>query len=159
MPALIPDQIEALSHLPQVVAIINELNELIPVFKKLEQSENDFLLSQYRKYKDDLREAERAKEVAVKDSYAKGVADARSETKIVTSFLRYASYLRELRGPAGHVEGEHQAVEHVLYGLYQGGDKALTVATELAEGVDNPVEEGSTYTCNCRFPSHNFLTW
>lgn len=151
MPALKPDQIEALSFLPQVIAIINELSELIPVFKKIEQSENEFIVSQYRKYKDDLREAEHAKEAAVKDSYAKGVADTRADTKIVTSFLRYASYLRELRGPSGHVDVEGQTVEHVLYGLYQGGDKALAVALKLAEGGSEPAEEGSPFTCNLPF--------
>src|SRR5947207_8141513 len=133
MPPLKPDQIEAVSFLHQVVAIISELNELLPVFKKLEQSENDFVISQHRKYKDELREAERAKEAAVKESYEKGVTDARGETKVVTSFLRYASYLRELHGPSGHAEEESQAVENVLLGVYQGGDKALSVALKLPE--------------------------
>src|SRR5438552_684728 len=118
MPPLKPDQIEALSYLPQVVAVITELNELIPLFKKVEQSENDFVISQYRKYKENLHEAERAKERAVKESYEKGIANARGETKIVTSFLRYAAYLRELRGPSCHMEGESQAVEAVLLGVY-----------------------------------------
>ena len=148
MPPLKPDQVEAVSFLPQVVAIINELNELIPSFKKLEQSENEFLISQHRKYKDGLREAERAKEVAVKESYEKGVADARGETKILTSFLKYASYLRELRGPSAHAEGESQAVETVLLGVYQGGDKALSVALKLAEASGEPVSEDTSFTCN-----------
>jgi hypothetical protein len=148
MPPLKPDQIEAVSFLPQVIAIITELNELIPSFKKLEQSENEFLISQHRKYKDGLREAERAKEVAVKESYEKGVADARGETKIVTSFLRYASYLREPRGSSTHAEGESQAVETVLVGVYQGGDKALSVALKLAEAHSERVSEDSSYTCN-----------
>jgi hypothetical protein len=144
MPPLKPDQIEALSHLPQVIAIINELNELIPVFKKIEQSENEFLLSQHRKYKDDLRESERAKDIAVKDAYAKGVADGRGETKIITSFLRYASHLR---GMPSDVAGENQAVEAVLIGVYQGGEKGSTVAQKLAEASDEAVGEDTTFTC------------
>jgi hypothetical protein len=155
MPPLKPDQVEAVSFLPQVVAIITELNELIPLFKKLEQSENDFIISQQRKYKEELREAEHAKEAAVKESYEKGVADARGETKIVTSFLRYASYLRELRGPSSHVEGESQAVENVLLGVYQGGDKALSVALKLAGASVEPVSEDSSFTCSR--PLHNEL--
>src|SRR5436305_965833 len=104
MPPLKPDQIEALSYLPQVVAIINELNELVPIFKKLEQSEQEFLVSQHRKHKDDLRDAERAKDIAIKESYEKGVVDGQGETKIVLSFLRYASHLREV-GQSGQVGG------------------------------------------------------
>jgi len=62
--------------------------------------------------------------------------------------LRYASYLRELRGPSSHAEGESQAVENVLLGVYQGGDKALSVALKLAEGPREPVSEDSSFTCN-----------
>lgn len=148
MPDLKPDQVEALSFLPQVIAIISELNELIPTFKKLEQSENDSLSAQHRKYKEDLLEAEREKEVAVKEAYAKGVAEARNETKILTSFLKYASHLR---GEPSNVEGENQAVEQVLIGVYQGGEKGAATAQKLADGSDESVGEGLTFTCNCAF--------
>ena len=144
MPPLAPDQIEALSHLPEVVAVISELNEQISAFKKIEQSENEFLLSQYRKYKDDLRESERAKDAAVSDAFAKGVAEGRGETKIVTSFLKYASYLR---GTPSIVEGENQAAEHVLIGVYQGGDKGAVVAQKLAEGAAEIVGDETSFTC------------
>ena len=132
MPALKPDQVDALSHLPQVVAIINELNELIPVFKRLDQFETDAAIAQHRKYKEDLREAERAKDVAVKEAYANGVSDGRGETKIVTSFLRYASHLRERPST---VEGENSAVEQVLIGVYQGAEKGSAVAQKLADAL------------------------
>jgi hypothetical protein len=147
LPALKPDQTEALSYLPQVVAVINELSELIPTFKKIEQTENEFLLSQHRKYKEDLRESERSKDIAVQEAYAKGVTDGRGETKIVTSFLRYASHLR---GIPSDVPGENQAVESVLIGVYQGGDKGPSVAQKLAEGADEPVSDEGTFTCTSR---------
>ena len=145
MPALKPDQVEALSHLPQVVAIINELNELVPVFRKLDQSETELLAAQHRQYNDDLRESERAKDVAIKEAYEKGVAEGRGETKIVTSFLRYASHLRERPST---VEGENSAVEQVLIGVYQGGDKGPNFAQKLAEGSSEVVSEESQFTCN-----------
>jgi hypothetical protein len=144
MPPLKPDQIEALSHLPKVIAVINELNELIPLFKKLEQSENDFLASQYRKYKEDLLQAEQTKDAAVKEAHEKGVTEGRGETKIVTSFLKYASHLR---GSPSDVEGENQAAEHVLIGVYQGGDKGAAVAQKLAEASDEVVGDETTFTC------------
>lgn len=153
MPPLKSDQIEALSHLPQVIAVINELNELVPLFKKIEQSENDLLSSQYRKYKDDLHESERAKDSAVKEAYAKGVGDGRGETKILTSFLRYASHLR---GTTSNVEGENSAVEQVLFGVYQGGDKAPAVAQKLVDGVLESVGENTNFTCT--YPTFNYLT-
>jgi hypothetical protein len=128
-----------------VIAIINELNELIPTFKKLEQSENDSLAAQHRKYKEDLLEAEREKETAAKEAYAKGVAEGRSETKMLTSFLKYASHLR---GEPSHIEGENQAAEQVLIGVYQGGEKGAEIAQKLAEGSEEPVGEGTTFTCN-----------
>jgi hypothetical protein len=145
MPQLKPDQIEALSYLPQVVAIITELNELIPLFRKLEQSENDSLAAQHRKYKDDLHEAESEKDSAVKEAYAKGVAEGRGETKLVTSFLKYASHLR---GAPSHIDGENQAAEQVLIGVYQGGDKGAEVAQKLAEGSEESAGEGTTFTCD-----------
>jgi len=145
MPPLKPDQLEALSHLPQVIAIINELNELVPVFKKLDQSETEILAAQHRKFKDDLREAERAKDVAVKESYDKGVADGRGETKILTSFLKHASFLRER---PSSVEGENSAVEQVLIGVYQGGEKGAAVAQKLAEGSSDNVSDEFHFTCN-----------
>jgi hypothetical protein len=145
MPALKPDQVEALSHLPQVIAIINELNELIPVFKKLDQSETEIVAAQHRKVKDDLREAERVKDVAVKEAYARGVADGRGETKILTSFLRYASHLRER--PSA-VDGENSAVEQILIGVYQGGDKGAAVAQKLSEGLSEVVSDESQFSCN-----------
>jgi hypothetical protein len=148
LPALKPDQVEALSFLPQVVAIINELNELIPTFKRLEQSENDYLSAQQRKYKEDLLEAEREKDAAVKEAYAKGVAEARSETKILTSFLKYASHLR---GEPSNVEGENQAVEQVLIGVYQGGEKGAEVSQKLADGSDESVGDSLSFTCICTF--------
>jgi hypothetical protein len=144
MPALKPDQVEALSFLPQVIAIINELNELIPTFKKLEQSENDSLSAQHRKYKEDLHEAEREKDVAAKEAYGKGVAEGRTETKTLTSFLKYASHLR---GEPSHIEGENQAAEQVLIGVYQGGEKGAAIAQKLAEGSDESVGDGTTFTC------------
>jgi hypothetical protein len=144
MPPLKPDQIEALSHLPQVVAAINELNELIPVFKKLEQTEKESQASQQRKIKDDVREAERQRIVAVKESYEKGLAEGRSETKIVTSFLKYASHLR---GMPSTVEGENPAAEEVLIQVYQGGDKGAETAQKLAQGVDAPVSDKGNFTC------------
>ena len=146
MPALKPDQVEALSFLPQVIAIINELNELVPTFKKLEQSENDSLSAQHRKYKEDLLEAEREKEAAVKEAYAKGVAEARNETKILTSFLKYASHLR---GEPSTVDWENQAVEQVLIGVYQGGERGAEVSQKLAGGSDESVGDGLTFTCTC----------
>jgi len=121
---------------------------MITTFKKLEKSENDFLASQYRKYKDDLREAEAQKEVAVKEAYEKGLLDGRAETKIVSSFLKYASYLR---GSPSEVEGENQAAEDVLIGVYQGGEKGASVAQKLAEGVDEPVAPNAAFTCNFSF--------
>src|SRR5271169_5153352 len=145
MPALKPDQVEALSYLPQVVSIINELNELIPVFKKLDQSENEILAAQHRKFKDELREAERAKDVAVKESYTIGVTDGRGETRILTSFLKHASSLRER---PSSVEGENSAVEQVLIGVYQGGEKGAAVAQKLAEGSSEIVSEESQFSCN-----------
>jgi hypothetical protein len=120
------------------------LSELVSLFKKLEQSENELVASQHRKHKDDLRESENAKEVAVKESYAKGVADGRGETKIVTSFLRYASHLRER---PSNVEGENSAVEQVLIGVYQGGDKGPEIAKKLAEGSSEAVNEDSPFSC------------
>jgi hypothetical protein len=153
MPPLKPDQIEALSYLPQVIAVINELNELVPLFKKLDQSENDLLASQYRKYKDDLREVDRAKEVAIKEAYAKGVEDGRGETKILTSFLRYASHLR---GTVSNVEGENHAVEQVLFGVYQGGDKAPAVVQKLVEGVHETIDGITNFTCTRQ--TINYLT-
>jgi hypothetical protein len=110
----------------------------------LEKSENDFFASQYRKYKDDLTEADHQKEVAVKEAYERGVTDGRAEIKIVSSFLKYASYLR---GTRSEIEGENQAAEDVLIGVYQGGEKGATVAQKLAEGVNEPVAVGGTFTC------------
>lgn len=115
------------------------------MFKKLDQSENEVVAAQHRKFKDDLHEAERSKDVAVKDAYARGVADGRGETKILTSFLRHASHLRERPST---VEGENSAVEQVLIGVYQGGDKGAAVAQKLAEGSSEVVSDESHFSCN-----------
>lgn len=120
------------------------MNELIPTFKKLEQSENDSLSAQHRKYKEDLLEAEREKDAAVREAYAKGVAEGRNEIKILTSFLKYASHLR---GDPSHVDGENQAAEQVLIGVYQGGEKGAAIAQKLAEASEESVGEGTTFTC------------
>lgn len=127
-----------------MIAIITELNELIATFKKLEQSETEYLVSQHRKYKEDLHDAERRKESAVKEAYTQGLTDGRSETKVVTSFLKYASYLR---GSPSDVEGENQAAEDVLIGVYEGGDKGAIVAQKLAEGVNEAVGGNEQFTC------------
>lgn len=145
MPALKPDQVEALSHLPTVIGIITELSELLQMFKKLEQSETQFLASQYRKYKDDLREAEREKVAAVNEAYAKGQTEGRGETKLLTSFLKYASHRR---ANPSHIEGENQAAEALLLDIYQGGETGALVAQKLAEGVEEPVSEDESFTCN-----------
>ena len=144
MPPLKPDQIDALSFLPQVAAVIAELSELLNQFKKIEQSENEMLFSQYRKYKEDLHESELAKDAAAKEAYERGIADGRNETKIVTSFLRYASHLR---GTPSDVPGENHAVEQVLIDVYQGGDKGPSVAQKLAEASEERVDDESTFTC------------
>ena len=144
MPDLKTDQLEALSFLPQVVAVINELTELIVAFKKTEQSENEILLSQHRKYKEELREAERAKETAVKEAHEKGVAEGREESRLLTSFLKYASCLR---GTPSSVPGENQAAEDVLIGVYQGGEKGAAIARKLADGADEVVGEDTNFTC------------
>ena len=121
------------------------MNELIPLFRKLEQSENDSLAAQHRKYKEDLHAAEQAKDSAVKEAYAKGVSEGRTETKIVTSFLKYASHLRST---PSLVEGENHAAEQVLIGVYQGGEKGAEIAQKLAEGANESFGEGTTFTCN-----------
>ena len=144
MPPLKPDQIEALSHLPSVIAVITELNEFVGIFKKIEQSENELVLSQHRKYKEDLRALERVKEDAVKEAYEKGLIEGRTETKILTSFLKYASHLR---GMPSHIEAENSAAEAVLIGVYQGGDKGAEVAQKLAEGADEVVGDDPNFTC------------
>jgi hypothetical protein len=151
MPALKPDQIEALSHLPAVNAIITELSELLQTFKKLEQSEIEFSASQYRKYKKDVRELEREKVVAVKEAHANGLAEGRAETKLLTSFLKYASHRRQ---SPSHVIGENQAVEDVLIAIYHGGDSGAAVAQKLAAGTDEVVPDSQlrpdsdSFTCN-----------
>jgi len=144
MPELKSDQIEALSHLPKVTAVINELTEIVASFKKIEQSENEILLSQYRKYKEDLRGAERAKEIAVKEAHERGVAEGRGETKLLASFLKYASYLR---GTPSNSMDENHAAEDVLIGVYQGGEKGAAVAQKLAEASDEVVGEDTTWNC------------
>lgn len=120
------------------------MSELLPIFKRLDQSDNEFLASQHRKYKAELREAERQKEAAVKEAYEKGLSDGRAETKLVCSFLKYASILR---GTPSDVEGENQAAEDVLIGVYEGGEKGASVAQKLAEGVNEPVSSNGKFTC------------
>ena len=144
LPSLKPDQVDALSYLPQVIAIINELNELMPLFKKLDQADTESIANQHRKYKADLQEVERAKRIAIKQSYEKGLTDGRNDTKILTSFLKYASYLRE---SPSEIDGENQAAEDVLIGVYQGGEKGALVAQKLAEGSSELVGTNDKLTC------------
>ena len=138
------DQLEALSHLPTVTGVVAELTELLAAFKKIEQSENEILLSHHRKAQNDLRDAEIAKVAAVKEAEERGREEARAETKAVLAFLRFASHQREVHA-ALSVEGS--AVEAVLVGVYQGGEKAFETALKLAEGAKETVSPDNTYTC------------
>jgi chemotaxis response regulator CheB len=144
-PALKPDQVEALSHLPAVSAVVTELADLLASLKKFEQSQNDVLLSHHRKFQSDLRDAEAAKQAAVREAEERGREEARAETKSVLGFLRFASYQREVQSPSSP---EGAAVESVLIGVYQGGEKAFETALKLSEGAREPVGADSTFTCN-----------
>jgi hypothetical protein len=143
-PALQSDQMEALSHLPQVIAIIAELSELLPLFKKLEQADAEYFAAQARKFKEELAEAENVKEVSVKEAYERGLTDGRKDTKVLTGFLKYASVLRE---SPSEVDGENQAVEDVLINVYQGGDKGAAAAQLLADGSSEVVGSNEIFTC------------
>jgi hypothetical protein len=146
MPALKSDQVEALSHLPAVIAIITELTELLQLFKKLEQSEIEFSASQYRKYREDLREAEREKVLAIKEAQDKGFTEGRGETKFLTSFLKYASHRRANQS---HDSLENDAAEAVLLGVYQGGEAGALVARKLADGSKEHVDENNEESFTC----------
>ena len=91
-----------------------------------------------------MRDAEIAKVAAVKEAEERGKEEARAETKAVLAFLRFASHQREVHA-ASSVEGS--AVEAVLVGVYQGGEKAFETALKLAGGTKETVSPDNTYTC------------